>query len=74
LSVVHVRLLSDRVRVVVEVWDRSGERPTLKQAGPDQEGGRGLMLVEALCERWSWSTVPGWAGKVVWAQVQLTFG
>ncbi len=69
LPIVQVRLLSDRVRVVVEVWDRSHGAPTPKQAELDQEGGRGLMLVEALRERWNWSTVPGWRGKVVWAEV-----
>jgi transcriptional regulator with XRE-family HTH domain len=41
--------------------------PAAKHAEPDEEGGRGLMLVDALCEQWSWDVVPGWAGKVVWA-------
>ncbi len=68
LPVVHLRLSSDQVRVVVEVWDTSTTAPTAKQALPDEEGGRGLMLVEALCERWSWEVVSAWAGKVVWAE------
>jgi anti-sigma regulatory factor (Ser/Thr protein kinase) len=70
LPVVYVRLSSDRVRIVVEVWDRSSGLPTLKHAEPDQEGGRGLMLVDALCERWDWGTVQGWRGKMVWAEVR----
>lgn len=68
LPVVHLRLSSDRARVAVEVWDKSTAAPTPKHAEPDQEGGRGLMLVEALCERWGWDAVPGWRGKVVWAE------
>ncbi len=67
LPVVHVRLSSDRARVLVEVWDRSAASPAAKHAEPDEEGGRGLMLVDALCEQWSWDVVPCWAGKVVWA-------
>jgi hypothetical protein len=27
------------------------------------------MLVEAMCDRWHWQTVPGWPGKVVWAEL-----
>jgi hypothetical protein len=27
------------------------------------------MLIEALCERWSWYVPNGWGGKVVWAEV-----
>jgi anti-sigma regulatory factor (Ser/Thr protein kinase) len=72
LPVVHIRLLSDRERVVVEVWDRSTEAPTLKEAEPDQESGRGLMLVEAVCERWGWATAAGWHGKAVWAEMRTS--
>src|SRR5260370_42066687 len=68
MPVVRLRLSSDRVRVMIEVWDTCSAAPTPKHAEPDQEGGRGLMLVEALCERWNWAVMPGWAGKVVWAQ------
>jgi anti-sigma regulatory factor (Ser/Thr protein kinase) len=71
LSVVHVRLLSNRERVVIEVWDASTAAPARKRhAAPDEPGGRGLMLVEAYSERWGWGTVPGWAGKIVWAELR----
>jgi anti-sigma regulatory factor (Ser/Thr protein kinase) len=71
LPEVHVRLSSDRARVIVEVWDTSTEAPARKrQAELDEPGGRGLMLVEALSERWGWGAVPGWAGKVVWAELR----
>ncbi len=72
LPVMHVRLFSDRVRVLVEVWDKSMRAPMFKRAGPDEPGGRGLMLVEALSEQWSWEVVPGWSGKVVWAELRVT--
>ena len=43
--------------------------PCLKPAEPNHEGGRGLMLVDALCERWDWDVPAGWTGKVVWAVI-----
>ncbi len=36
-------------------------------AGQDAEGGRGLLLVEAISHRWSWYATPEQGGKVVWA-------
>jgi hypothetical protein len=70
LAVVHLRFASDRVRVLAEVWDSVPRVPAPRRTGPDEEGGRGLTLVEALSERWGWSTVPGWPGKVVWAELR----
>jgi anti-sigma regulatory factor (Ser/Thr protein kinase) len=70
LPVVHLRLASDRARVLVEVWDSVPGVPAARRAGPDEEGGRGLALVEAMSERWGCTTVPGWSGKVVWAELR----
>lgn len=67
---VRLRLSSDRVHVLIEVWDQDPRTPAAKAAGPDDESGRGLMLVEALCERWGCGTSPSWNGKVIWAEVQ----
>jgi anti-sigma regulatory factor (Ser/Thr protein kinase) len=71
LPVVHLRLSSDHVRLVVEVWDLSPEPPEAKQPEPDAETGRGLVLVEALSQRWGWERVPGWGGKMVWTELRL---
>src|SRR6266496_3169500 len=43
--------------------------PAAGHPGPDDESGRGLILVAAQCDRWSWQSVPGWPGKVVWAEL-----
>jgi anti-sigma regulatory factor (Ser/Thr protein kinase) len=41
--------------VRVEVTDQSGPgMPWIRQAGRDEEGGRGLGLVAALATRWGW--------------------
>jgi anti-sigma regulatory factor (Ser/Thr protein kinase) len=71
MPVVHLRLLSDHVRIVIEAWDLSPDVPEAKQPEPDAENGRGLMLVEALSERWGWEHVPNWPGKVVWAELRV---
>jgi len=71
LPVVVVRLATDHTRVLIEVWDIIAGAPVTERAGPDDESGRGLVLVEAVCERWSWQNVPGWPGKVVWAELRV---
>lgn len=70
LPVVHLRLASDHARVLIEVWDSVPGAPAARQAGPDEEGGRGLALVEALSDHWGWTTMPDWPGKAVWAELR----
>jgi Histidine kinase-like ATPase domain len=67
--VVHLRLLSDAVRLVIEVWDQVPEAPVMRQADAADESGRGLMLVEALSAQWGCGIAQGWPGKVVWAVI-----
>jgi serine/threonine-protein kinase RsbW len=50
----------------IEVHDASAERPRRCAPGADECGGRGLVIVEALADRWGVSDRDG-AGKVVWA-------
>ncbi len=70
MPVVIVRLAADCDRVLVEVWDSVEGGPLIGRAGPDDETGRGLLLVEAICDWWSWRPVQGWPGKVVWAELR----
>ncbi len=70
LPVVQLRLASDHARVLVEVWDGVPVPPAPRLAAPDEQGGRGLALVAALSDRWDWTTVPGWPGKVVCAELR----
>jgi anti-sigma regulatory factor (Ser/Thr protein kinase) len=69
MPVVVLRLASDGVKLLVEVWDVIPGAPAAAHPGPDDESGRGLMLVAAQCDRWSWQSAPGWPGKVVWAEL-----
>jgi anti-sigma regulatory factor (Ser/Thr protein kinase) len=70
LAWIHLRLSTDRRAVLVEVWDENVALPAPNQPGLDAESGRGLMLVEALAERWGWDLAATGRGKIVWALVE----
>jgi hypothetical protein len=62
LPVLWLRLLSDRTRLRVEVWDdlpASCGVPALRSASGLDESGRGLELVDALSKDWGWEPLPG---------------
>ena len=69
LATIHLRLSTDRVSALVEVWDENFNLPTPTHAGLIDESGRGLMLVDALAERWGCDRPPSGGGKIVWALV-----
>jgi anti-sigma regulatory factor (Ser/Thr protein kinase) len=72
---IRLRLLSDKTRVLIEVWDADPRPPEPKTLDADgippvgDEGGRGLFLVATLSRRWGWYPVREWGGKAVWAEV-----
>lgn len=55
------------VRVRVEVTDTDPVRPQLRESPLDAEGGRGLLLIEAVAAAWGSRAHP--AGKVIWFEV-----
>jgi anti-sigma regulatory factor (Ser/Thr protein kinase) len=65
--VVRFWLTSDSRSVLIQVWDGDPHRPVRKDAAPDAEAGRGLLLVETLSTQWGWYAPDGQAGKIVWA-------
>jgi anti-sigma regulatory factor (Ser/Thr protein kinase) len=67
LPVVRLWVVCDWPSVTMYVWDASPQMPCRKASGPDEESGRGLILVEALSEKWDW--YPERPGKVTWARV-----
>ncbi|MGH3193966.1 MAG: ATP-binding protein [Streptosporangiaceae bacterium] len=77
LAFIRLRLSSDTVRLLIEVWDADPRPPastalTSDGIPPlDQEGGRGLFLVATLSQRWNWYPVPQWGGKVVWCEMDV---
>jgi anti-sigma regulatory factor (Ser/Thr protein kinase) len=60
LSIRHLR-----EGLLIEVYDTDSNTPLRSRADEDAEGGRGLMLVEALSKEWSYFFPPG-GGKVVY--------
>ncbi|GGV80801.1 ATP-binding protein [Streptomyces gelaticus] len=59
------RPLGDGVRI--EVHDASDVVPQVRDPEPGACGGRGLLLVAALADRWGYGARHG-PGKVVWAE------
>jgi anti-sigma regulatory factor (Ser/Thr protein kinase) len=70
LACIHLRLSTDGVTALVEVWDENFKLPAPTRATLDDESGRGLMLVDALAIRWGWDRPPSGRGKVVWALLE----
>ncbi|MCN9239947.1 ATP-binding protein [Streptomyces sp. RY43-2] len=54
----------------LEVSDAGGGRPEVREPGEDETGGRGLLLVEALAERWGYEERVGGIGKTVFAELK----
>ncbi len=57
--------------LLIEVWDPRTTAPEPRQAGTNDERGRGLLLVEAMCSKWG-TYWPKTGGKTVWATISLT--
>jgi len=65
--VIRLWLASDLCSILIRVWDASSQMPTRQDARPDDESGRGLMLVECLASEWG--AYQEKYGKVVWVIV-----
>jgi serine phosphatase RsbU (regulator of sigma subunit)/PAS domain-containing protein len=64
----RLRLLRSR-SLVCEVFDGSLTTPRPRRAAWTDEGGRGLQLIAALCDRWGTRNVT--TGKVIWTEQSL---
>jgi anti-sigma regulatory factor (Ser/Thr protein kinase) len=65
--VILLWLTSDGISMVIHVWDASPALPVRKDTAPDEESGRGLMLVEALSK--DHGVYRKAEGKTVWALI-----
>jgi serine phosphatase RsbU (regulator of sigma subunit)/anti-sigma regulatory factor (Ser/Thr protein kinase) len=65
---IQLRLIRDRA-LICEVSDASSTSPHLRRARTYDEGGRGLLLVAQLTDRWG--TRPTGTGKTIWAEQAL---
>ncbi|MBE3001126.1 SpoIIE family protein phosphatase [Nocardiopsis sp. HNM0947] len=64
-----LRLRSGAETVWVEVFDHDLRLPRIRSAAADDEGGRGLYLVEQLATRWGSRPTPD--GKAVWFEMPM---
>lgn len=66
---VRYDVVPDGSDLLVTVQDSDPTPPPAAAGGvaSSSEGGRGLLIVEALARFWGWQHTPG--GKVVWARV-----
>ncbi len=62
---VAIAVLHDRVHI--EIVDHTRQSVAPREAGSDEEGGRGLGIVEALAKAWGTTPLPD--GKIVWFDV-----
>lgn len=67
---VALRLLAGEKSLLIEVWDASPLDVEPREAGADEECGRGLTVVAALSGRWGHERT-GNRRKVVWAELAL---
>ncbi|MFF7352967.1 SpoIIE family protein phosphatase [Streptomyces filipinensis] len=63
---VQLRLIHQDSTLICEVYDSSGTTPHMRRARIFDEGGRGLLLVAQLADRWG--TRHDRVGKTVWAE------
>jgi serine phosphatase RsbU (regulator of sigma subunit)/anti-sigma regulatory factor (Ser/Thr protein kinase) len=67
-----LRLRRGDAAVWVEVVDRDLRLPRIRSAGENDEGGRGLYLVDQLATRWG--SRPTQNGKAVWFEIPVSAG
>jgi two-component sensor histidine kinase len=66
-SKARIQVMVQARRVRVEVYDSDPTLPVPRNPGPDTVTGRGLMLVDALTDRWGSALTDD--GKVVWFEL-----
>ncbi|MGV4984029.1 SpoIIE family protein phosphatase [Streptomyces sp. NRAIS4] len=67
---IRLRLIHQNSTLICEVYDSSGTTPHMRRARIFDEGGRGLLLVAQLADRWG--TRHDRVGKTVWAEQSLS--
>ncbi|MGQ5639437.1 MULTISPECIES: SpoIIE family protein phosphatase [unclassified Streptomyces] len=67
---IRLRLIHQDATLISEVYDASGTTPHMRRARIFDEGGRGLLLVAQLADRWG--TRHDRVGKTVWAEQSLS--
>jgi anti-sigma regulatory factor (Ser/Thr protein kinase) len=72
LIVCRLRTSGVRLHIEVEDQNRSHTLPACRQPKPDDQGGRGLLLVGMLSSDWGVRDAPRGTGRIVWAELPTT--
>ena len=67
--VCRLHLTGQRLRIEVEDQNSGHALPARRRPGPDDQNGRGLMLVGMLSSDWGVNDTPQRSGRVVWAEL-----
>ncbi|MGW0392077.1 SpoIIE family protein phosphatase [Streptomyces sp. NPDC003042] len=66
---IQLRLIHESTTLICEVSDASSTAPHMRRARIFDEGGRGLLLIAQLAQRWGTRHAP--VGKTIWAEQSL---
>ncbi|MEU8034156.1 ATP-binding protein [Streptomyces sp. NPDC049099] len=66
--------MADRIRIEVEDQEGGAAPPVARRPGPDDQHGRGLLLVDALSLAWGVTPLSGRPARVVWAELPSDHG
>jgi anti-sigma regulatory factor (Ser/Thr protein kinase) len=69
-GVVVLRLLANRERLLIEVWDHNPDDPQPRQVDAESESGRGFSVIEALSSRRGFRRL-SYSVKVVWCELRI---
>lgn len=67
--VCRLHITGHRLRIEVEDQNSGHAQPARRRPGPDDQNGRGLMLVGMLSSDWGVCDTPQRSGRVVWAEL-----
>ena len=71
LALIRLRLIVVDDSLIIEVWDREATPPVLLDTpDPEDEGGRGLLIVAGLSKQWNYYRLAE-GGKWVWAELDI---
>lgn len=62
-------LCADQDAVLVQVWEAADQLPVWRDADPDADHGRGLIIVSALSKDCGWYRPAALPGKIVWSVI-----
>ncbi|HEV2374468.1 MAG TPA: ATP-binding protein [Streptosporangiaceae bacterium] len=68
---VQLWLHADEGHVCVQVWDANNEMSLHKEFDPSAENGRGLLIVDSICEGYGVYGLESGCGKIVWGRVRV---